>query len=169
MVIIESERLLLRRVKLEDVDDLYREVFSDLEVVKHTFGKEIANRAQAQRYIIENCNTDAVFGLSALIERESGAVIGLGGVIECQYLDVLDYEFGFILGKSYWGKGYAKEIGRAQIEYIKAKTSAIRVLALVSSSNLSSVKTITNLGLEYLTCIETQGRGSRDVYVQYFS
>jgi len=51
MLIIESERLLLRRVNLDDVDDLYREVFSNLEVVQYTFGKEIKNKVQAQRAI----------------------------------------------------------------------------------------------------------------------
>ncbi len=169
MLIIESERLLLRRVNLDDVDDLYREVFSNLEVVQYTFGKGIKNKVQAQSYILENCNTKGVFGLSALIERGSGKVIGLGGVMECQYLNVFDYEFGFILGKKYWGQGYAKEIGRAQIDYIKDNTSATRALALVSPSNLGSVKTIVSLGLEYLTSIDTKGRSSRDVYVQYFS
>jgi len=168
-MIIESERLFLRNVTVGDVDDLYREIFSDLAVVKHTFGKEITSKVQAQNYILENTNTEGVFGLSAMIERDGGKLIGLGGVIECHYLDVVDYEFGFILGKSYWGKGYAKEIGRAQIDYIKDKTSATRALALVSSVNLGSVKTITNLGLEYLTSVETKGRGSRDVYIKYFS
>jgi len=165
MVIIESKRLFLRTVNIDDVGNLYREIFSDIAVVKHTFGKQITNKTQAQTFIEKSCNFDGVFGLSAIVERASGNLIGLGGVLECSYLATLDYEFGFILGKKHWGKGYAREIGQAQIDFIKTQTNATRVLALVSPSNLNSLKTLKNLGLEYSTTLKAGDRGDRQVHI----
>ncbi|MFA9374098.1 MAG: GNAT family N-acetyltransferase, partial [Poseidonibacter sp.] len=92
----------------------------------------------------------------------------LAGNIECNYLDEKDYEFGFILGKDFWGKGYATEIGKAQIDFIKNELKGKRVLALVHKDNIGSIKTIEKLGLIHLTTVQTDGRGNREVYIKNF-
>ncbi len=165
MIIIESERLYLRTLSYADIDDLYTLIFSEKEVLKHTFGHALTNLAQVTEFLAESGNFNGVFGLSALVERNSGQLIGLAGVLESRHLTELDYEFGFILAKKYWGKGYAKEIGQAQIDFIGEQLNVSRVLAFVNQSNLASIKTIKRLGLEYLTTISLADRGEREVYV----
>ncbi len=164
MNILETKRLILRTVEEKDFDILYEEVFSNKEVVKFTFGKELFTLEDSKKFMKKNCNFNEKLGLSTLLEKNTKKVIGLAGVIKCDYLNLIDYEFGFILGKSFWGKGYAKEIGKAQIDFIKKEIKTNRVLALVDESNIASVKTIEKLGLSYLTSITTEGRGNRKVY-----
>lgn len=162
---IESSRLYLRRTVIADVDSLYHEVFSDRDVVKYTFGRDVDNLEQATAYVERHCNFDGQLGVSTLVERETTRVIGLGGVLECDYLGRRDYEFGFILGKNHWGKGYATEIGHAQIDFIDEHLKADRVIALASKDNSASIKTLKKLGLSYLKTVRTEGRGDRDVFV----
>lgn len=164
MNILETKRLVLRTINEKDFHSLYEEVFSNEEVVKFTFGKELFTLEESKKFMKDNCNFDNKLGLSTLIEKDTKKIIGLAGVIECEYLNTIDYEFGFILGKNYWGKGYAKEIGQAQIDFIKQEIKTNRVLALVDESNDASVKTIEKLGLSYLRSITTEGRGNRKVY-----
>lgn len=168
MKILETKRLILRTTILEDASDLYTQVFSNDEVVKYTFGSDGLDIEKTKEFIKQNCNFDSNFGLSTLVEKESGKIIGLAGNLECNYLDTKDYEFGFILGRDFWGKGYATEIGQAQIDYVKDIIKAPRVLALVHKENLGSVKTIEKLGLSYLTTVPTNGRGDREVYLKNF-
>lgn len=120
MNIIETQRLIIRNTKTEDIEELYKQVFSNDEVVKYTFGKELSSFEDVKSFVEKSCNFDKKLGLSTLVEKDSSKVIGLAGVIECDYLGNTDYEFGFILGSNFWGgRGYATEIGQAQINYIK--------------------------------------------------
>ena len=168
MNIMETDRLILRTTILQDTNDLYKQVFSNDDVIKFTFGSDGLNIDETKDFIKNNCNFDKKLGLSTLIEKISGRVIGLAGNMECNYLEKKDYEFGFILGKEFWGKGYATEIGKAQINFIKNEFKGKRVLALVHKDNMASIKTIEKLGLNYLTTVPTNGRGNRKVYIQNF-
>ena len=165
MIIIESERLYLRTITEHDIADLHNRIFSNEEVVRHTFGSEISDISDTKSFIDKQGNFDGQYGLSALIERESDTIIGLAGVLQCNYLEQPDYEIGFILATQFWGKGYAKEIGQAQIDFIKKETSANRVLAIAGSENHGSIKTIKSLGLNYLTTINVKDRGERQVFM----
>jgi len=168
MNIMETDRLILRTTIPQDTNDLYKQVFSNDVVVKFTFGSDGLNIDETKDFIKNNCNFDKKLGLSTLIEKISGRVIGLAGIIECNYLEKKDYEFGFILGKEFWSKGYATEIGKAQINFIKNEFKGKRVLALVHKDNIASIKTIKKLGLNYLTTVPTNGRGNREVYIKNF-
>lgn len=121
MKILETTRLILRTVNHEDIPQLYKKIFSDIEVIKLTFGNELFNLEECTKFIKENCNFDKEIGLSAIIEKQTNTLIGLGGVLQCEYLNQKDYEIGFILAKEFWGKGYATEIGQAQIDYVKIR------------------------------------------------
>ena len=66
------------------------------------------------------------------------------------------------------GQGYATEIGKAQIDFIKNELKARRVLALVHKDNIASIKTIEKLALIHLTTVPTDGRGNREVYIKKF-
>lgn len=164
MNIIETQRLIIRNTKIEDIEDFYKQVFSNDEVVKHTFGNELSSFEDVKNFVEKNCNFDKKLGLSTLVEKDSSKVIGLAGVIECEYLGNTDYEFGFILGSNFWGKGFATEIGQAQIEYVRNVIKAKRVLALAHKDNEASIKCINKLGLEYITTIATKNRGDREVF-----
>lgn len=168
MIILQTQRLFLRTTKLEDIQTLYDEIFSIKDIVKHTFGKELFDLKQTQKFIKQNCNFDDKIGLSTLVEKQTNAIIGLSGVLKCKYLGQDDFEFGFILSKKYWGKGYATEIGKAQIDFVKYQLKSKRVLALASPQNTASIHTIEKLGLTYVKTIKLKDRDDRDVFTLDF-
>jgi len=164
-MIFETSRLYLRRLTKEDIKELFVQIFSNKEVVKYTFGYNLFSFDEAKGFIENHCNFDDILGLSVIEEKESSKVIGLAGIIKCDYLDCEDYEMGFILGKPFWGKGYATEIGEGQIEFAKNRLKANRVLALAHKDNIRSLNCIKKLGLKYCKTISTNdGRGDREVY-----
>ncbi len=167
MDILETNRLVLRTIKKDDYEKLYNKVFSDYEVVKNTFGSDMFTKEETFEFLDKNANHNAKTGLSVIVEKHSHKLIGLGGVLSCSYLDTDDYEIGFILEKSSWGKGYAKEIGIAQISQIKNELKKQRALALASQENTSSIKALESLGFKYKCEVESN-RGSRLVYELIF-
>ena len=168
MKILQTKRLTLRTTSLDDINDLFIQIFSNHDVIKHTFGSQLFSLEQTKKFIKDNCNFDSKIGLSTLVENESEQIIGLAGIIESNYLDTTDYEFGFILAKDFWNKGYATEIGRAQVDFIQNELKASRVLALAHKDNFGSLNCIKKLGLSYLKTIQTEDRGNREIYAKEF-
>lgn len=163
MEILNTNRLILRTVNEKDFNTLFENIFSDFNVVKNTFGSSMFSKDETYKFLKENANFDSKLGLSTLIEKDTNEVIGLAGVIPCDYLGDKDYEIGFILKESSWGKGYAKEIGLAQIEQIRTSLNNKRALAVVAPDNQASIKSLESLGFVYEKEIEIS-RGSRLVY-----
>jgi len=163
MNILNTKRLILRNITKEDFQTLYEEIFSDYEVVENTFGSTMFSQEETYKFLLENGNFDSNIGLSVIKEKETNTIIGVGGVLPCTYLDESDYEIGFILEKQSWGKGYAKEIGSAQIEQIRNELKKTRALAVVSPINKASIKSLKNLGFIYEKTLVIP-RGERLVY-----
>lgn len=166
MNILNTNRLILRKLSKDDFNTLYEKIFSDYEVVENTFGSTMFSQEETYKFLLENGNFDSKVGLSVLEEKETNSIIGIGGVLPCTYLDEDDYEIGFILEKKSWGKGYAKEIGSAQIEQIKNELKKDRALAVVAPVNKASIKSLENLGFVYKKTTVIP-RGERLVYSLY--
>jgi len=164
MQILNTQRLLLRTMNEEDFDILYENIFSNINVVRNTFGSSMFSKEQTIDFLNDNGNFTDKVGLSVLIEKETNSVIGLAGSLKCEYLNEEDYEIGFILQESSWGKGYAKEIGLAQIEQIKNELNKNRAIAVAALDNVGSIKSLESLGFEFAGQTDTS-RGKRNIYI----
>jgi RimJ/RimL family protein N-acetyltransferase len=58
-----------------------------------------------------------------------------------------DLEFGYMLCRQFWGRGYATEIARALVHRAFVKFSANRVVACVTVDNLASIRVLEKVGL----------------------
>jgi RimJ/RimL family protein N-acetyltransferase len=53
---------------------------------------------------------------------------------------------GYLLGESYWGKGYATELLSGLIDFIKQENKIKRLIAGVTSNNIVSSKVLLKIG-----------------------
>jgi len=164
--IITTDRLVLRSTGKSDFDSLYKVVFSAPEVMLHAFGGE-PHTAESAADFFENCFDHDGNGkqLGVLSKKDSNTIVGFAGLLECSVLGEPDYEIGFILGREFWGQGYATEIGRAQIEYGLGVIGCKRLLAQVEPTNQSSISVLRKIGMVYHARVETESRGMREIYV----
>lgn len=166
MDILTTERLVLRSACKADLDSLYERVFSVPEVMAQAFSGKPFSKIESADFFVSNFDHDGNGKqLSVLTERGDGAVIGFAGLLKCSILAPGDYEIGFVLGRSYWGKGYATEIGRAQIEYGLGPAGCKRLLALVAPANRASVSVLRKIGMHHHSTVETRHRGTKDVFI----
>ena len=96
--------------------------------------------------------------------KDNNILIGFGGILEFEYLNQKEYEFGFIIANSFWGQGYAAEIGQAQINFAFENLQLRQIFALTNKENISSKKVLEKLNMKYIENIDVNGRGSREVY-----
>jgi RimJ/RimL family protein N-acetyltransferase len=57
-----------------------------------------------------------------------------------------DAHIGYLLGESFWGKGYATEILKGLIDFIESEGQVTRLIAGVAADNLASIKLLQKLG-----------------------
>jgi [ribosomal protein S5]-alanine N-acetyltransferase len=162
---LETDRLLLRGLRDADIDLLIG-MLANPRVTQWLFSGVPMDAASARLFIEREFTFgDKPIGLGTLCEKTPERFIGFAGIIPCQYLDTEDFEFGFALKEDSWGKGYATEIGKAQIQYGFANLPVDRLLALVHPRNVASLKVMENIGMRFLKETLTEQRGPRRVYV----
>ena len=166
--IITTDRLILRSANNSDLDHLYNIVFSDPEVMSQAFAGKPLSRKQATDFFTSffDCDGNGM-QLGVLTLKGAGTVIGFAGLLESTAIGKQDFEIGFVLGREFWGRGYATEIGLAQIEYGLAQKKCTRLLAFVSPQNEASKSVLLKIGMQHHSTIKTSSRGMRDVYIVY--
>jgi RimJ/RimL family protein N-acetyltransferase len=170
MDIIITPRLVLRTPIAHDLQGLQDHVLSDPDVMKLAFLGSPLSSEQSKAFFDANFDHDQTGRkLGILIERETRKLIGFAGLVPCSVLGQSDHELGFVLRRDAWGRGYATEIGQAQIQYGFDTLRLKRVLAQVSPQNHRSISTLTKIGMAFHSAVRSEERGERLVYAAYRS
>ena len=91
------------------------------------------------------------YGHWGLVPSGENQIIGWAGL---QFLPELnETEVGYLLDKSYWGKGFATEAARASIEFGFENCRLDHVIALVAPENLASRRVVEKCNLTYTETI----------------
>jgi RimJ/RimL family protein N-acetyltransferase len=134
--------------------------------MKFLFPGKLMGSTQAKSFIENNFTFGRKgIGLGVICKLDSELLIGFAGILPCDYLGTDDFELGFALKKDYWRKGFATEIGTAQIEYGFTQLNLDRILALTHPHNIASCKIFEKLGMRLIRQIETIERGPRCIYM----
>lgn len=111
---METDRLVIRKFKKSDVDNLYK-LLSDEDSMRYIEPPYSRERAVSFLDTAGLCDPPLILA----VEDRQGNFVGY--VIYHPY-EKDSYEIGWILQKEHWHKGYAKELTKALIEDAKKKT-----------------------------------------------
>jgi RimJ/RimL family protein N-acetyltransferase len=145
---LETPRLLLREWR-----DTDREAFAAIVADPHVMRFYPATRSRAEadawidKMIAGLANGTAHF---LAVERKSdGTLLGLTGTADINFPIPTEpkLEIGWVLGKDYWGQGYAPEAARAALEHAFTQLRAPEVAAFTARVNLPSQRVMQKLGL----------------------
>lgn len=149
-VILETERLALRRLTPADADNLL-ELDSDPDVMRFLNGGAPTPREAIEREILPGLLRDydrfPGFGAWAAIEKAGGEFLGWFSFRPREDRSPLTVSLGYRLRKSAWGKGYATEGSRALIDRGFTELRVERVLATTYQDNLASRRVMEKAGL----------------------
>jgi RimJ/RimL family protein N-acetyltransferase len=142
---LETERLVLRALTLEDLEEMAT-LLGDAEAL--VLWGDALDRAGARAWIERNLARYAShgFGRCAVIWRETGELIGDCGLIPTIVEDEDVVELGWITRRSFWGKGVATEAGAAWREYGFGVLGLERIVSMISAVNPASRRVAEKLG-----------------------
>jgi len=151
---IETKRLLLREMRVEDVDGMFA-LDSNPNVHKYLGNKPIKTKAEAHKIIerILQQYKEHGIGRFAVIEKVTGEFIGWSGIkLNTEYnMNGFSkyYDIGYRLIERFWGKGYATESGKASIGYAFNTMKLPELYAVTEIGNEASHKALLKIGLCY--------------------
>lgn len=136
-ILIETERLLLRRYRKSDLQDLF-EYLSDPKVVEYEPYKPLS---------LEETKSDLEWriGTEEMVAVELKASHKMIGNVYLGKRDFASLEIGYVFHRAYWGRGYARESCEALIQQAFAN-GIHRIYAECDPQNRSSWKLLEALG-----------------------
>jgi RimJ/RimL family protein N-acetyltransferase len=153
---ITSERLLVRPYVLDDMATVHGLLYGDAEAMRLIGGAVdmIETRRRIEFYIALHEQTGTSFW--AVIERATGAIVGEAGLLPFDGKGP-EIELGYAFGVTYWGRGYATEIGRALLAHAFEALHQDHVVAVTKPVNAGSRHVLTKLGFVQRGRIEAWG------------
>ena len=147
-VIIETERLFLREMNMDDLDALY-EVLADQEIMRHY--PYIFDEKKVKEWIERNMNRYQKdgFGLWAVCLKESGEMIGDCGLTLQNIDGTMLPEIGYHIRKDQQHKGYAKEAASAVRDWAFNNTDYPALYSYCKYTNVPSYKTAESIGMHF--------------------
>ena len=145
MVIIETDRLVLRAFNTEDFED-YAAMFADLNVVRHLgSGKPLSRFAawQSMASVIGHWHLRG-YGMWAMADCVTDELIGRIGFLHAEGWP--GFELGWTLRFQYWGHGYATEGAITALDYAFDHLDKDHVISLIRPSNVRSIAVAKRLG-----------------------
>ena len=152
---IETERLILRDLRSSDLEGMF-ELDSDQDVHRYLGNKPIKTKDEALKIIesVRNQYDERGIGRWAAIEKYTGSFIGWSGIRLNNEYNMNGftkyYDVGYRLIKRYWGKGYAKESGKAAVDYAFNCMNLPELYATTASGNQASHNALLKIGLTYV-------------------
>ena len=147
---LETERLILRRFKMDDVEELFYHGYITDEVMAKNLSWDPCKTIEEQREIIKSGvdqyqNNDFY---KWLIETKDTHEL-IGGIDICNLYKRKNYgEVGYCIGSKYWNKGYATEALRKVIEYLLLECDFHLVEARYAGYNPASGRVMQKAGMK---------------------
>lgn len=134
---IITQRLVLRRATMDDVDAFFA-IFSDPVAMRYWSFVPHTDRAQSEEWVRSMVDGHTDQSDDFVIELD-GTAIGKMGAYRLP-------EFGFLLSRDHWGKGYASEAMAAFIDHRRSVDPVGKLTADVDPRNDASLNLLRRHG-----------------------
>lgn len=145
---IETDRLRLRAITAEDVDDFFA-VYSNVEVMRYWSTPPLPDKEAASKVIreIQEGFKNRQMLKWGLALREDDKLIGSVTLFHPDFTH-RRVEVGYALGREYWQKGYMQETLNAVFNYAFDELNFHRLEADVDPRNTASIRILERLGFQ---------------------
>jgi [ribosomal protein S5]-alanine N-acetyltransferase len=142
---IETQRLVLQRLRYEDAEEIFYAYASKPEVTKYLSWRthESINETRTfLQYAIDTWNRGMDYSYSVRL-KESNQLIGGFGFVN----DPGKVQFGYAFSPAHWNQGYATEVCKKAMTLIRDLPEVYRVGTFVDTGNIASVRVLEKCGL----------------------
>ena len=158
MKILETRRLMLRRLLPEDLDSLFA-LYRDQDVRRHFPEGTLTYEETKEEleWFRHGHPEHPQLGLWATIHKETDRFIGRCGLLPWIIDRTLEVEIAYLLDKRYWNQGLGAEAAQALVRHGFEQLQLPRLIALIDPANQASMRTAEKAGLRFEREIELEG------------
>lgn len=145
MSIIEHENLRLRRLNLNDLQNMIK-LESDEEVMRFTSLRKAITAEESLKRLQTAINSEAErepLGIWAIEFKQSQDFVGWIMLLNRQYEHP---EIGFMIAKQHWGKGLTAIAAKGLVDYAFKNIGLTKIVAVTTQDNLASKKVLLKVG-----------------------
>lgn len=142
---IETERLILRMPVQGDASLIFNKYAQDHEVVKFLVWRPHEN-LEVTKQFVDQCIVKWQKGSTfawVVVRKSDRELIGM---FELR-IQSNQANFGYVLAKEVWGKGYATETAKAIVDLLLKQEEIKRIWAVCDCDNLASARVLEKAGL----------------------
>lgn len=159
--ILETERILLRPLRISDAEAAYENWTSDPEVaqfVRWSVHESVADTITWLTDAEANMTSDKHYDWG-FVCKKSNMLFGAGGLIYNETQGM--FELGYGMMQAYWGRGLATEAARAMLDFAIRELGEREFFVCYVKGNEASGRVIEKLGFAYQrdgTCTSYDGK-----------
>lgn len=162
---IETDRLILRRYKIEDADAMYKNWASDSEVTKFLTWQPHSS-VEVSRGIIENWlkeySNKKYYHWAIVLKDNGNEPIGGISVVHMNE-DISMVHIGYCLGRAWWRRGIMSEALKAVTDFMFDTVEVNRVEARHDPRNPNSGKVMQKCGMKYEGTLRSADRNNQGI------
>lgn len=162
---IETERLFLRRFRLEDASAMYENWASDPEVTKFLTWPTHEN-PQISSQVLQmwvQCYEDPQYYQWAIVPKENGDLpVGSISVVKMDE-DISMMHVGYCIGRKWWRRGITSEAMAAVMEFLFDAVGAERIEARHDPRNPNSGAVMRKCGMKYEGTLRSADRNNQGI------
>lgn len=150
MRVLETRRLLLRRLQQADLAALYA-LYRDPDVRKYypDGTRTLEQTREELEWFLDGHPRHPELGLWATIEKDSGAFVGRCGLLPWTIEGRDEVELAFLIDKQRWGQGLGTEAALGIVEHARSTLALRRLVCLILPGNARSVSLATRVGMRF--------------------
>lgn len=162
---LETERLILRKFRLDDAGDMFRNWASNPNVTKFLIWQPYTNVDDVKAYIQSciDCYEKADYYNWVIEYKENGQAIGNISVVELKE-HTLCTVIGYCIGEGYWHKGITSEAFSKVIEFLFEEVGVNRIESTHDVNNPNSGRVMAKCGLKYEGTLRQAGVSNQGIF-----
>src|SRR5262245_31146105 len=148
--ILETNRLLLRRQVIEDLDELWA-LYCNPEITRY-IPDAPRTREEAREELEWHMNGHPKYpelGLWATIYKETGKFIGRCGLLPWTIDGKQEVEVAYTIAQEYWGQGLGAEAAQGILNYGFERLNLSRLICRIEPENIASQRVAEKIGMTY--------------------
>jgi RimJ/RimL family protein N-acetyltransferase len=149
-LILETKRLSLRRLVIEDLDELFA-LYRDPEIRKY-FPEGTLNYNDTKEeleWFLDGHPRHPELGLWATVHKETGKFIGRCGLLPWTIEGQAEVEIAYLLDKAFWGQGLATEAASGILHYGFEQLNLSRLICMIDPENRASQRVAERIGMTF--------------------
>ena len=149
---LHSERLILRKVKRSDLNDLFR-IYGDPATNRFNPAGPHPDINHSRTVLdgwLKHWQTQGFGNWAVSRADRPDEIVGFGGIRIVQYDKLTINNLGYRLAVAAWGQGYATEFASTALHYGFDALKLDEVSAMVRKNHTASQKVLSKCGLEFV-------------------